>query len=320
MDLDVRHLRALCAIAEAGSVSRAAVRLGMSQPALTALLQRVERSLGGELFVRSRSGVRPTPLGERALQRARLVLAELDGFIGDLTGGGQSPAARLRLGSAHMDCCGTMLENVTAALPDTEITMQVESSSINLTQGLAHDRLDVAVIGLSDEQQISIAPELGQRMLVPWVPIFIALSDQHPLAQRAEIDLADLAGESWISPPGADDGSLAALRNACRRAGFEPRVRFDAPSGGGGPLIETGQAVRLVEPTSLGGRGMVIRRLAGDPLRFRLVMAWRRSRIAEEVAAEVYYAVARAYTTHALASPVFRPWWAAHPEAHPRLG
>lgn len=57
----MRHLRALCAIADTGSLHRAARLLGTSQPALTTQLRRIEHSLGGLLFSRERTGCRPTP-------------------------------------------------------------------------------------------------------------------------------------------------------------------------------------------------------------------------------------------------------------------
>lgn len=57
----MRHLRALCAIADAGSLHQAARRLGVSQPSLTTQLRRIENSLGAELFRRERTGCRPTP-------------------------------------------------------------------------------------------------------------------------------------------------------------------------------------------------------------------------------------------------------------------
>ncbi|MGY0236771.1 LysR family transcriptional regulator [Longispora urticae] len=318
MDLEVRHLRAICALADAGSVSRAATRLGISQPALSTLLQRIERSFGGTLFLRGRTGVRPTPLGEQALRRARLTLADLDGFLYEQPDGDRATST-LRLGSATMACLGTLLARVTAALPGTTITLKVDSSAVTLAQALAHDRLDAAVVLMMDDHDVPFAPELAQRALVPRVPIFVALAEGHRLADRPEIELADLAEEAWISPPGSEDGSLASLRAACRRAGFDPRVRYDAPDGGGIQLIAAGHAVRLVEPGAPSHAGVVVRRLAGDPQRGRLVFGWRRSRIAEQDAERVYLAVARAYTEHAVASPTYGPWWAAHPEVHPRV-
>ncbi|MFI5713676.1 LysR family transcriptional regulator [Kribbella sp. NPDC051620] len=318
MDPEIRHLRAICAIADAGSVTRAAARLGVSQPALTGLLQRFERSLGGQLFERARTGVRPTPLGERALQRARLVLADIDSFAGDLTLAAGAGPAELHMGTAHMECVGTIVERVQAALSPVELTVQVDPSAISLAQSLAHHRSDFAVIGMSDDNEVPLSPDLAQRTILPRLPFFIALTSSHPLAARSEIDLADLADEAWISPPGADDGSLASLRAACRRAGFTPKIRYEAPSGGGRQLIQSGRAVQLVKPTSAGAEGMTIRRLTSDPLRGRLILAWRRSRLTEDQTEAIYLAVATSYTAHALRSPAYAPWWQAHPEVHPR--
>ncbi|MEV4192586.1 LysR family transcriptional regulator, partial [Streptomyces toxytricini] len=74
MELEVRHLRALCAIADAGSLHKAARQLGVSQPSLTTQLRRIERALDGELFLRERTGCRPTPFGRSVLGRARPLL------------------------------------------------------------------------------------------------------------------------------------------------------------------------------------------------------------------------------------------------------
>lgn len=71
MELEVRHLRALCAIADTGSLHQAARRLGVSQPSLTTQLRRIENTLGAELFRRERTGCRPTLLGRSVLSRAR---------------------------------------------------------------------------------------------------------------------------------------------------------------------------------------------------------------------------------------------------------
>src|SRR4051812_4502996 len=80
MDIDLRHLRVICAIADAGSVTKAAAALGLAQPALTTQLKRIERTLGGALFERDRRGARLTPLGDMVLARARLLIPALKGL------------------------------------------------------------------------------------------------------------------------------------------------------------------------------------------------------------------------------------------------
>ncbi|MFJ5986696.1 LysR family transcriptional regulator [Lentzea sp. NPDC092896] len=303
MELEIRHLRAICAIGDAGSLSRAATQLGISQPSLTTLLQRVERMVGGTLFDRGRSGAAPTPLGAQMLQRARLLLVELEAFGSDTAGRG----GPVRFGSVHMECVAALYSRLEEVLDD--VTLVVDPSSTGLALALANGHLDAAVIAVDEEGDLGLPRGVAQRVVVPWVPVYIALPAAHPLAHRTEVDLADLAGDAWVGPPGAEDGSLTALRAACRAAGFVPRVRFEVPSGAGRQLIAAGKAVQLVEPTSQGGPGVVVRPLAGSPMRMRLVFAWRRDRLTWSQASRVFAEVLTAYSDQALASPVLRPWW-----------
>jgi len=70
MDLNLRDIRAFIAVAQAGSFTRAAVRLHLSQPALTVQIRRLEETLGARLFDRNSRSVALTPVG-RDLLRAR---------------------------------------------------------------------------------------------------------------------------------------------------------------------------------------------------------------------------------------------------------
>jgi DNA-binding transcriptional LysR family regulator len=88
MELELRHLRVLCAIADAGSMGRAASDLGYQQPAMSTQLQRIERCFGEPLFERGMSGVRPTRYGLEVLAQARDVLTRAETI-------GRRPAAPL---------------------------------------------------------------------------------------------------------------------------------------------------------------------------------------------------------------------------------
>lgn len=301
--MEIRHLRAICAIGDAGSLSRAATQLGISQPSLTTLLQRVERLVGGKLFDRGRAGAEPTALGAQMLQRARLLLVELDAFGSDMT----QRDGPSRLGSVHMECVASLYTRLEEVL--TDITLVVDPSSTGLALALANGHLDAAVIAVDEDADLGLPRGVAQRVVVPWVPVYIAIPAAHRLASKTEVELADLAGESWVGPPGAEDGSLTSLRAACRAVGFVPRIRFEMPSGAGRQLIAAGKAVQLVEPTSQGGPGVAVRPLAGAPMRMRLVFAWRRERLTWSQASRVFAEVLGAYSDQALASPVFRPWW-----------
>ncbi|MFI9812986.1 LysR family transcriptional regulator [Saccharothrix variisporea] len=315
MELELRHLRAICAIADAGSLSRAAVRLGVTQPALTMLLARVEEAVGGRLFVRDRAGARPTDLGDNALRQARLLLADLDTFAADLAA--RSVGARPpRVASAHLACLSRIVDVLEEHFPSGDLTVQVESSTLVLCNLLERAQADLAIIGQLDNQELPLSADIHRRTIIPKFPIFVALSHAHPLAARPEIALEDLADERWICPPGADDGSLAALRAMCRKAGFTPKIRFHVPSGGGTDLIAAGHAIRLVDPGS-NPATCAIRPLKNDPSTGRLLLAWHRQSFPEDTIRTLCHNLAQAYTTHAQESPTYAHWWQSHPEAHP---
>ncbi|MEA5363084.1 LysR family transcriptional regulator [Amycolatopsis sp., V23-08] len=271
------------------------------------MLQRFERQIGTKLFVRSHTGVTPTPAGEQTLRRALVLLLDFDRFEADLLGvAGTGP---LRLGSSQMDCLPTFVERLDDALPGLEVTVHLEPSSAVLARSLARATLDIAVIAMSDDQEVPLAKHLGHRVLLPWVPVFVGLPARHPLAGRDDVDLADLADEAWIGPPGPEDGSLTSLRAAAHRAGFTPRIRFECPNGGGRPLIAAGDCAGQLEPTAPELPGMVVRPLKNDPMRLRLVLAWRKERVTWDQAEQVYRAAMTSYTRHAMASVPFRSWW-----------
>lgn len=96
--MDPRALAAFCAIAEHGSLTRAAAATGVAQSALSRRLSALEGRVGGRLFHRTGRGVVPTDLGSRLVLRARAILAELDALDETARGERSSPAGTVELG------------------------------------------------------------------------------------------------------------------------------------------------------------------------------------------------------------------------------
>ncbi|MFJ4674397.1 LysR family transcriptional regulator [Kitasatospora sp. NPDC088783] len=105
MDLELRHLRVLRAIADSGSVGRAAAAIGVSQPATSTQLRRIERRLGAAVFDRTAAGVVPTIFGAEVLAAAREVLAWVDRLGRGAIPGGGRPHRELRLAADRPPCC-----------------------------------------------------------------------------------------------------------------------------------------------------------------------------------------------------------------------
>ncbi|CAM5247636.1 LysR family transcriptional regulator [Streptomyces tanashiensis] len=199
MQLELRHLEAVCRIAEAGSLGRAAGRLGVSQPALSAQLRRIERVAGGELFLRGRRGLEPHPAGRvRALQGA--ARARRDGRAGR-RGAGHRPAhPPLRLGCILLVLVDRLLGELEQVMAGQEIAVTVEHSATTLTRQLGAGRYDAVLYGEVNEHEVPLPEGTTARTLVPKEPFCVRWA-AHPAggpgagrARRARGRVLDDAG------------------------------------------------------------------------------------------------------------------------------
>ncbi|KAB2588126.1 LysR family transcriptional regulator [Streptomyces arboris] len=307
MELEVRHLRALCAIADAGSLHQAARRLGVSQPSLTTQLRRIENSLGAELFRRERTGCRPTPLGRAVLSRARPLVDGMSALVTHaLAEADASRGPRLRIGSTASRVVGSWLRSLRGALPGTEISLRVDVSAHALLRSVEAGRLDVAFVHEVEGSPLTLPDGLVHRVLLDREPQFISLSRDHPAARRRVVELGDLAGDRWMVDPTVD-GEWDGVRRVLGAAGIDPPVLhgdyLTAAS-----LVVLGEAVAPCQPTSGPRDDMAIRPLRGDPLAVRLLLVSR-----PETDVSVAYAeLEAAYVEAARRSSGYYAWLLRH--------
>jgi DNA-binding transcriptional LysR family regulator len=273
MDLELRHLKVVCTIAEQGSVTKAASALGLAQPALTTQLQRIERLLGGALFERDRRGSRPTQLGELVLARARVVLPAVDGLRDEVARLASADPARrrVRIGSVGGPLLGGLVDRLTTAVPDVDLSTYTSFYADELAAMVVSGRLDVAHVGVCGDSAPP-APGLVWRT-VAVEAVSVLLRSEHPLAGQPAVDLALLADADWAAAPG--DGCFGeCFAKACARAGFTPRRMYSTDATSAFDLVESGRAVALCKPTLRPVSGVVAVPLAGAPLRWRQLVGW----------------------------------------------
>lgn len=325
MELEVRHLRVLVTVADVGSVSKAAAKLGLSQPSLSGQLKRIERVMGAQLFERSPSGVEPTAFGRFVLAKARTVLAEMAELRPDARR--QTDAHRqrvVRIGgipgpiiSRLALCLRRRLAAPGNASGDAEVHSHVEQSSLALLRLIGADRLDAAVVEEFVGHELPQVPGVQRTEMIIKEPVFVALAEHHRLADRQMIDLADLSDESWIVDPLVDSGETSHLRTACQAAGFVPQIRHHATEAAAARgFVSSGQCVSLAQATSSEGFGIRVRPLVGDPIARRLDIVWSDRGIDGEL---VKRACVEAYLGLIDVNPSFAYWWSVHPEIHPKL-
>ncbi|WP_435059476.1 LysR family transcriptional regulator [Streptomyces sp. bgisy060] len=318
MQLELRHLEAVCRIAEAGSLGRAAGRLGVSQPALSAQLRRIEKVAGGELFLRGPHGVEPTPLGEFVLSKARLVLGEMDALAAGARA--VSPHTPLRLGCILLVLVDRLLGELEQVMAGQEIAVTVEHSATTLTRQLGVGRYDAVLFGEVNDHEVPLPQGTSARTLVPKEPFCVRLSAAHPLAGKDRISLAELSGESWMTLVEDDDGGPEALVAACEKAGFTPLLRHRvADRKMHYDLIAAGRVISISQPTAPAAEGTVLRPLEGDPVTGRIRLAWNKAAVSARHAELLYRAAARAYVANVDNNAFYRAWWDARPELHPVL-
>jgi DNA-binding transcriptional LysR family regulator len=309
MDLEIRHLRVVTAIATAGSISRAAAALGYTQPALTAQLQRIERALGGPLFERGGSGVRPTTLGTIVLNHSTGLLALYDDLLRDVRqrGPDDTDLDTVRLGSIPGPLTGPLMTAVRTLLPHADISLQVADTEEELLDLLVGGRLEFGLGMDYPGYELALPPELGDAVLAV-DPIFVALSAGHPLAGRAEVALPDLATEQWLVGEGKDVRMRALFRAASRRAGFTPRQVQRMNASVVFPLISQGHGVALTHALTPARAGVVIRPLAGNPMWVRHRLIWPCRGPLVPHADRLRDALTEAHRVEARRYPVYRDW------------
>ncbi|MCV2489876.1 LysR family transcriptional regulator [Geodermatophilus sp. YIM 151500] len=187
MELELRHVRAFLAIAEEPTITRAAARLHITQPALSRTLRRLEEELGTVLVERSTRSLRLTPTGEAFRDRCRAVLAAVDDALAVA-----APLRPLRLGHAWAaagEHTTELLRAWSRAHPDRPLQVVRVTDR---TAGLAGGAVDVALLrGPVDD------PGLHVRMLRE-EPRVAAVAADGRLADRDEVTLADLAEEPVV--------------------------------------------------------------------------------------------------------------------------
>ncbi|MFI5783710.1 LysR family transcriptional regulator [Nocardia sp. NPDC051570] len=309
MELEVRHLRMLCAIAEHGSLTKAAAALGMLQPALTRQLQRLEQGLGGPLFTRSGNGSVPTPLGEHVLSRARAVLPALDGLNSDALreAAGCEHPSRIRYGAVLGPLAAGLLPPLRRLLPAADVRLLSEPSNTVLADLVAGGRLELAAILEFPGYELWVKPDV-QRHVIATEPVFVLLPCDHPAAQWSEVPLAALAQGDWALEPPDDNRFREYVTVACRAAGFTPRVCYEAEAGSLTDLISSGQAIGLGQATFRVTPRIAVRPLAGNPLWESHALIWQKYGPFAGLVPKLIGAAEQVYEAAVGRSPAFLEW------------
>ena len=270
--MELRQLEYLVAVAEEANFTRAAERIHVAQPAVSAQIQRLERELGQPLLDRTRRVVRLTAAGAAVLpyaQAALAAVADMHIAVDDLSQLVRGTVSIGTVASHSVDIPG-LLADFHADHPNVEITLGADSSDA-LIENIRTGQLDVAIVSVGPDE----VPEGLAVEVVTDEAIHAAVCPTDPLARRTKVRLADLRDRALIAlPVGA--GIRHQFDRACAAAGVSPRIAFEA----GTPLAladlaERGLGVAIVPASVPRGRAGLHALPIVPEIRGRLVLAWR---------------------------------------------
>lgn len=295
--MELRQLEYFVAVAETASFTRAAERLHVAQPGVSAQVRRLEAELGHELLDRSGRRVRLTAVGAAVLPRARAALEAVAGVrlaVDELAG---LVRGRVAVGMVPTGPAGYLtglLGDFLRAHPAVEVTLTEANADALLAQVL-DGTLDLAVAGVAGR-----APAGIETAVIAEEPLVAAVAHDDPLAQRDAIALAELRERRLISLP-RGSGLRTAFDAGCAAAGFTPQIAFEAS--GTDALVQLaarGLGVAILPRVVAVAQAQRLHAIALEdpPLRARMDLAWRASG-AGSPAAQALIALARAQTTPA---------------------
>lgn len=217
MDVTLKQLRYFVAVAEELNFTRAAARLHLSQPALSVQIGHLERDVGATLLSRTSRSVELTAAGRGLYEDARRLLADLE-------------RARERARRAEEAATATLRIAYTASVAYRALPLILDELASGATRIDAVPRqewclraIDAVQLGEAD---IALVREFDGAEglcaeLVRREPLAAFMSERHPLAGRAQLEIADLRGHAVVVVPAAlAPGFHSLVGRLCRRRGF----------------------------------------------------------------------------------------------------
>ncbi len=193
--MEIRQLRAFVAIAESGTFTAGALRVHVTQAAISMQIRQLETEIGAKVFVRAPRHVILTEAGEQLLRRARHILREHDAALDEIAELAGAERGRLRIGSASAmvltDQLPWILKELRDQHPAAEIAVTSGTSEVLVDQILAGE-VDIAFVSLPVDVRGIKTERLSDDQLVA------IASPRHKLAKQRTISAYTLAGERLI--------------------------------------------------------------------------------------------------------------------------
>jgi DNA-binding transcriptional LysR family regulator len=221
--LELTRLKVFREVANLGSFTKAAEVLGYAQPSISHHIAQLERELGAQLFERQPRRLQLTPAGQVFLSHAQSVLIRLADAEREVAETARAGGRKLRV-AAFPTAAATLMPVAAATfrdqMPGVDLRLTEADPPVALPSLLAGDQdlaivYDYPVLGELPDSGAELEPLFADHMV-------IALPSGHPCAAAADLSLADLSQENWVTPHSSV--CRDALVFGCRTTGFAPTV------------------------------------------------------------------------------------------------
>lgn len=226
MSLAIRDIQYFLAVARTGQLASAAEEQGVTQPALTKAVRRVEEEFGLRLFERSVRGMAPTAAGLRVAEEMRKLQAAYADTVLLADEMRARQAGLLRVGVTDTTAGNRMaavLGPLLVQRPGLRVRMRVDRSDVLAAQ-VREGELDLALVPAYEGQPLD-----GDRTKIDNDPMLPLVRAGHPLASRSRVSLRDVAGFGWMSGPTNSAAYRALTAIFARNALPPPTVVMEVP-------------------------------------------------------------------------------------------
>ncbi|MEU2425483.1 LysR family transcriptional regulator [Streptomyces sp. NPDC007851] len=280
--MELRQLQYFLAVAEELNFSRAADRLNMTQPPLSAQIRQLEEDLDVVLFERTTRKVKLTAAGRHFQQSTQELLSQLDTNVMDARRAAKGEWGRLSLGfvpSATIETLPPILRDFRARFSDVRLDLH-ELTPERQVSGLRDGSLDCACFYLPFSEMHPFGDRNLSSVAISREPLVAALPPGHRLTAQRKIHVGELAEEPFVTVGGhSGQGLREIIVEQCRQGGFVPRIVQEAAliqtiAG----LVASGVGVALV-PASvrrIQKIGVTYRALQHEPLDVEMGLVWMR--------------------------------------------
>lgn len=272
--MDLRNLKYFIMVAEELNITRAAARLHMSQPPLSAQIKALETELGTELFIRGKRQLQMTESGQLLYRRAKEILSLEEKTRAEIYASGEGMRGTISIGLVEgmaPNIAADWLSGFTKKYPNIKFRI-IDGNSDELLDKLRSGIISLAVITSPCDNSLLHSFTIGKEKIVA------IISKDHPLSQDngRKIRVADLIGENLIVP--CRKATIDMIYRWFRRVDAEPRIVCEMDSYlDAAALAGRNVGISIYPRTAyINNDSLVFREIAGSDKIMEYLFVWRK--------------------------------------------